>query len=276
MLGYRHIFHAGNHADILKHAVLTLTLQALLRKDKPFVYIDTHAGPGRYALDDVRALRTGEFQDGIGRWWPPAASVPALAPLLSIVHDLNPEGTLRHYPGSPLIAQRLLRPADRMVLMELHPADHQALHLAFGGSAAVKVERGDAFERLKAYLPPPERRGMVFIDPPYELKSDYSRVVELLVDAHRRWATGVYLLWFPVLSRLAAQRFVERIAATGIPRQLCLEYLPHEAGAGVNLQGSGMVIINPPFKLDVDLAALALGLGESVPGRCRLRWTVPE
>ena len=153
MLGYRHIFHAGNHADILKHAVLTLTLQALLRKDKPFVYIDTHAGPGRYALDDVRALRTGEFQDGIGRWWPPAASVPSLAPLLSLVHDLNPEGTLRHYPGSPLIAQRLLRPADRMVLMELHPADHQALHLAFGGSAAVKVERGDAFELfVEAYL----------------------------------------------------------------------------------------------------------------------------
>lgn len=276
MLGYRHIFHAGNHADILKHAVLTLTLQALLRKDKPFVYIDTHAGPGRYALDDVRALRTGEFQDGIGRWWSATPSAAALAPLLSIVHALNPDGSLRHYPGSPLIAQRLLRPSDRMVLIELHPTDHQALNLAFGGASAVKVEHGDAFERLKAYLPPPERRGLVLIDPPYELKSDYSRAVELLVDAHRRWATGVYLLWFPVLSRLAAQRFVERLAATGIPRQLCVEYLPHAEGPGVNLQGSGMVLINPPFKLDVALAALTLVLGAAVPGRSRLRWTVPE
>lgn len=276
MLGYRHIFHAGNHADVLKHAVLTLTLRALLRKDKPFVYIDTHAGAGSYPLDDPRATRTGEYLGGIARWWEGAPEAPSLAPLFEVIRGENPDGALRRYPGSPMIAHRMLRPEDRMVLFELHPSDHQLLNAAFGGAAGVRVEQADAFARLKAFVPPQERRGVVLIDPPYELKSDYSNVVSLLTDAHRRWATGVFLLWYPVLSRLAAQRLVERFAGTGMARQLCIEYLPFADEPGANLLGSGVLVINPPFKLDAELTELAKLLAEGTPGRCRVRWTVPE
>ena len=276
MLGYRHIFHAGNHADVLKHAVLTQTLQALLRKEKPFVYIDTHAGAGLYPLDDPRAQRTAEYVAGIARWWEAPVASPALAPLMDILRAENPVGELRRYPGSPAIARHLLRPEDRMVLFELHPADHQTLVEGFGGSAGVRIEQVDAFARLKAYVPPQERRGVVLIDPPYELKSDYAKVVEMIADAHRRWSTGVFLLWYPVLSKLAAQRFVERLASTGIPRQLCIEYLPFIDDAAANLLGSGMLIINPPFKLDTALADLAKVLGAGAASHCRVRWTVPE
>ena len=276
MLGYRHIFHAGNHADVLKHAVLTLCLSALLRKEKPFVYIDTHAGAGRYDLADVRAGRTGEYLGGIARWWEANPAGPGLEPLLEIVRAENPDGVLRHYPGSPAIAHRMLRPEDRMVLFELHPTDHQELAGRFAHGPGLRVEQVDAFERLKAFVPPQERRGLVLIDPPYELKSDYAKVVELLADAHRRWATGVYLLWFPVLSRLAAQRLLERLAGTGIPRQLCIQYLPHAGEDESNLLGSGMLVINPPFKLDAALAELASSLAEGVPGRARVLWSVPE
>jgi 23S rRNA (adenine2030-N6)-methyltransferase len=276
VLGYRHIFHAGNHADVLKHAVLTLTLQALLRKEKPFAYIDTHAGAGLYPLDDPRAQRTAEYVDGIARWWEAPVTSPVLAPLMDILRAENPDGELRRYPGSPAIARHLLRPEDRMVLFELHPADHQTLVEGFGGSAGVRIEQVDAFARLKAYVPPQERRGVVLIDPPYELKSDYAKVVEMIADAHRRWSTGVFLLWYPVLSKLAAQRFVERLASTGIPRQLCIEYLPFIDDAAANLLGSGMLIINPPFKLDAALADLAKVLSEGAASHCRVRWTVPE
>jgi len=276
VLGYRHIFHAGNHADVLKHAVLTQTLQALLRKEKPFVYIDTHAGAGLYPLDDPRAQRTAEYVAGIARWWEAPVASPVLAPLMDILRAENPDGELRRYPGSPAIARHLLRPEDRMVLFELHPADHQTLVEGFGGSAGVRIEQVDAFARLKAYVPPQERRGVMLIDPPYELKSDYAKVVEMIADAHRRWSTGVFLLWYPVLSKLAAQRFVERLASTGIPRQLCIEYLPFIDDAAANLLGSGMLIINPPFKLDTALADLAKVLGAGAASHCRVRWTVPE
>jgi len=274
MLGYRHIFHAGNHADVLKHAVLALCLRALLRKDKPFVYIDTHAGAGMYDLQDARAGRTGEYLAGIAHWWD--SGEPALEPLLELVRAENPDGVLRRYPGSPAIAHRMLRPEDRMVLLELHPADHQELAGRFGRGPGLRVEQADAFQRLKAFVPPQERRGLVLVDPPYELKSDYAKVVDLLSDAHRRWATGVYLLWFPVLSRLAAQRLVERLADTGMPRQLCIQYLPHEGNPDANLLGSGMLIVNPPFKLDAELNALAAALAAGVAGRARVHWSVPE
>lgn len=276
VLGYRHIFHAGNHADVLKHAVLALTLRALLRKDKPLVYIDTHAGAGSYPLDDPRATQTGEYLAGIARWWQGAPDAPSLAPLFEIIRGENPDGALRRYPGSPVIAHRMLRPDDRMVLLELHPSDHQLLAAALGGTRGVRIEQADAFTRLKAFVPPQERRGVVLVDPPYELKSDYANVVDLLADAHRRWATGVYLLWYPVLSRLAAQRLVERLAGTGMPRQLSIEYLPFADEPGANLLGSGMLVVNPPFKLDAELTELGILLAEGVPGRCRVRWTVPE
>ena len=277
MLGYRHLFHAGNHADVLKHAVLGWVLKSLLRKEKPFVYLDTHAGAGAYELLDPRARRTGEAEEGIGHWWRTARAAAPLAPLMEAVAALNPDGELRRYPGSPLIARHYLRPEDRMVLMELHPSDYPELAAHFAGMQGVRLEHGDALQRLKAHLPPQERRGVVLIDPSYELKSDYANIVKLVTDAHRRWATGVYLVWYPILSRLDAQRFVERLASSHIPRQLCVEYLPYgDDRGGRNLLGSGMVIINPPFQLEATLEALLQLLTGGDPTHGRLRWSVPE
>jgi 23S rRNA (adenine2030-N6)-methyltransferase len=274
VLSYRHAFHAGNHADVLKHAVLALLLNALKRKDKPFVYIDTHAGAGRYDLADARALRTREFEDGIARWWTSAAAV--LGTYLDCVRACNPDGELRWYPGSPQIARGLLRPQDRMALLELHPTDHAALAAEFAGDPQVRVERADAHVQLKALLPPPERRGLVLIDPPYELRQEEALVVDLLVEAHRRWATGVYAIWYPILSRLAAQRFVERLAHTGIRRQLTIEYMPHGEDSTAGLKGSGMLIVNPPYLLEAELETLAKLLGSGIEARSRMWWSVTE
>ena len=274
MLSYRHAFHAGNHADVLKHAVLALLLTALKRKDKPFVCIDTHAGAGRYDLADPRALLTGEAATGIARWW--TSQAPVLAPYLEQVRALNPDGHLRWYPGSPLLARRLLREGDRLALLELHPSDHAALATEFTDDPAVRVERADAHTRLKAWLPPPERRGLVFIDPPYELRSEAAQVVDLLVTAHRRWATGIFAIWYPILTRLAAQRFVERLGATGIARQLAIEYLPEGEGTVRGLKGSGVLIVNPPYRLDVELVALSTVLAAGNADRSRVRTMAGE
>ena len=164
-----------------------------------------------------------------------------------------------------------------MVLMELHPTDYPELAIQFAGMQGVRLEHGDALQRLKAHLPPQERRGVVLIDPSYELKSDYANIVKLVTDAHRRWATGIFLVWYPVLSRLEAQRFVERLASTHIPRQLCVEYLPYgDDRAGRNLLGSGLVIVNPPFQLEDTLQGLLGVLTGGDATRGRLRWSVPE
>ncbi len=274
MLSYRHAFHAGNHADVLKHAALALLLTALARKDKPFVCIDTHAGAGRYDLTDERARKTDEAARGVLHWWTSTAA--PLQPWLEVVRVLNPDGTPRWYPGSPVLARQLLRAGDRLQLCELHPTDHAALTQEFAGDPAVRIERADAYVKLKAWLPPPERRGVVLIDPPYELKSEEAQVVDTLVTAHRRWATGVYVVWYPVLTRLAAQRFVERLAATGIRRQLNIEYLPAMDEPDVGLKGSGILVVNPPYRFEHELEALAGVLAEGDPARARVRWVVGE
>jgi len=274
MLSYRHAFHAGNHADVLKHAVLALLLQAMARKDKPYVLIDTHAGAGRYDLADARARKTGEAASGVAHWWKSTAA--PLAPWLASVAALNPDGNLRFYPGSPLLARRLLRGGDRLLLCERHPADHAALAAEFAADPAVRVERADGYARLKAWLPPPERRGLVLIDPSYELKHEEAQVVDALVDAHRRFATGVFAIWYPILTRLAAQRFVERLAATGIRRQLTLEYQPAALAPDVGLKASGMLIVNAPYRFELELEALAGVLAEGDAMRARLRRMVGE
>lgn len=274
MLSYRHAFHAGNHADVLKHAVLALLLNALTRKDKPCVYIDTHAGAGRYDLDDPRALQTAEAAAGVARWW--ASTAAPLQPWLAVVRALNPDGRLRWYPGSPLLAHRLLRDGDRMALLELHPTDHVALSHEFAFAPQVRIERADAYARLKAWLPPLERRGLVFIDPSYELRGEEAQVTALLTESHRRWATGVYALWYPILTRLASQRFIERVAGTGLRRLLQIEYLPEGEDSTAGLKGSGLLIVNPPFQLDLELEALAQALADGDRTRSRVRWIVGE
>ncbi|MEN9727234.1 MAG: hypothetical protein RL434_1600 [Pseudomonadota bacterium] len=280
MLSYRHAFHAGNHADVLKHLVLTRTLIALQRKPAALCYIDAHAGAGHYDLRSGMALKVAEFQEGIARILA-RADIPTLVePWLEAVRHLNPDGELRHYPGSPALARHFMRPQDRMLLIEKHPTDHALLMKHFGHQPRCRVIQDDAWATLKAHLPPPEKRGVVLIDPSYELKSDYRQTVEALQQAHERWSNGVYLLWYPLLARRETDRMLDRIRATGIRRILRVALAVRGAESG-GLRGSGMLVINPPWQLDTELQTILPWLTQAleVPAGTRgtsLDWLVPE
>jgi 23S rRNA (adenine2030-N6)-methyltransferase len=281
MLSYRHGFHAGNAADVLKHSVLTLAVSALKQKDKPFVYIDTHAGAGTYNLQSAYAEKTGEYRDGVGRLWevknkdaPPAVTV-----YLALLHDLNRNGRLQTYPGSPQLVRRLLRPQDRMQLSELHGSDFILLRNLFADDRKVQVYEEDGLDKLKAKLPPLERRALVLIDPSYEVKSDYFRIAETLADAYRRFATGVYCLWYPVIERRAAEKLLDRIKDTGIRRQLRIEFCWAEDTRGIGMTGCGMLLVNPPWQLDEHVAELLPWLNRTLGGAAgswRFEWQVGE
>lgn len=281
MLSYRHGFHAGNAADVLKHSVLALVVSALKHKDKAFVYIDTHAGAGTYNLQSTYAEKTGEYRDGIGRLWDikQKDAPPEIAPYLEQVHQLNPHGRLLTYPGSPQLVKRMLRPQDRMQLSELHSSDFVLLRRLFDGDHKVQVAEEDGLDRLKAKLPPPERRGLILIDPSYEVKSDYYSVVETLADAYRRFATGVYCLWYPVIERRAAEKLLGRVAATAIRRQLRIEFCWGEDSPGLGMTGCGLLIVNPPYKIDEQAQALLPWLKKALSaerGTWRVEWLVDE
>lgn len=255
MLSYRHAFHAGNHADVLKHLVLKETLQYAAQKDKPFWYVDTHAGAGMYALDRGYAQQNAEFRDGVERLWD-AKDLPAsLRDYVALVKGLNPDGKLRFYPGSPAVARLLLRSDDRMRLFELHPTDGKLLRQTFqaGNAQASKqvlIEAQDGFAGLKASLPPPPRRAVVLIDPPYEDKRDYQRVVEAMKDALQRFATGTYIIWYPLLPRPEPRQMLDKLKKLQAPSWLQAE-LQVESPAldGFGMHGSGVFIINPPWTL---------------------------
>lgn len=251
MLSYRHAFHAGNHADVLKHMVQIQLLHYLNQKDKPYWVIDTHAGAGAYALEEGFAARNGEFRDGVGRLWSQAELPPALADYRALVQHFNPDGVLRYYPGSPLVAAQCLRAQDRLRLCELHPADHEDLlsNTATLGRQAL-VQKTDGFAGLKAFLPPPPRRALVLIDPPYEVKEDYLRVFDTLEDALRRFATGIYALWYPCLQRPQARQLPERLRQLPVANWLQVElHIAQPAADGFGMHGSGLFILNPPWTL---------------------------
>ena len=249
MLSYRHSFHAGNHADVLKHLVLVRILDYLARKDKPLCYLDTHAGAGGYSLRGEQALKNREFETGIGRLWGRADLPAPLAAYVGLVRRFNPGPDLLHYPGSPWLARQLLRPADRLFLHERHPADCAALGDQSADDRRVKVSCGDGYQGCIALLPPRERRGLVLIDPPYELKGDYRQAVETLREAHRRFSTGVYALWYPVVERARVEGMERALRATGIPRldRYELAVAPDRRGHGMT--GSGLLVVNPPWGL---------------------------
>lgn len=260
MLSYRHAFHAGNHADVLKHFVLMQTLQHTIQKDKPFWYIDTHAGAGMYALDKGYALQNAEFRDGIDRLWEAKELPPALQDYVALIRKLNPNGELRHYPGSPAIARELLRHEDRMRLFELHTNDSKLLRQEFlaGKSQASRqiiIETEDGFAGLKAMLPPPSRRAVALIDPPYENKSDYKRVVEAMQDSLERFATGTYLVWYPMLQRPEPQQMLAKLKKMQ-PKSWLHAALQTQTPAlgGFGMHGSGLFIINPTWTLSKILA----------------------
>jgi 23S rRNA (adenine2030-N6)-methyltransferase len=276
MLSYRHAFHAGNFADVFKHVLLAHLIRALQRKETPFCLLDTHAGAGRYDLDSAAARKNREFAGGIGRLWDQTELGPELAEYVAWVRTLNPDERLRHYPGSPRLARALLRPGDRLILTELHPADHAALKAEFAGDRQTAVHHQDGYVALKGFLPPPERRGLVLLDPAYELKDEFDRLIEAVRMIHRRWAGGVIAIWYPILDRAPSQRWQCALQALAIPALLCAELGLHPYDGPPGLHGCGMIIVNPPWQFDSLLNRLLpellrrLRVGDF--GQTRLEW----
>ncbi|MDO8207930.1 MAG: 23S rRNA (adenine(2030)-N(6))-methyltransferase RlmJ [Gallionella sp.] len=251
MLSYRHAFHAGNHADVLKHFIEVQLLRYLAQKDKPFWYIDTHAGAGCYSLDSGYATQNAEYESGIARLWDRDDMPAALADYVALVKSINPDGQMKLYPGSPLVAQELLREGDRMRLFELHPSDSELLQQNFAGyGARVLMQTADGFGALKALLPPPPRRALVLIDPPYEDKQDYQRVVSALGEGLKRFASGVYAVWYPQLQRSDARQLPEQLKKLPVKSWLHVALSVQGPGEdGFGMHGSGMFILNPPWNL---------------------------
>ena len=259
MLAYRHAFHAGNHADVLKHITLTLVLRYMNLKDKPYRLIDTHAGAGGYSLEGQYAQKKGEYLQGVARLWDrdPAELPEAVADYMSLVREFNPEGQLEQYPGSPAFAKMLLRAQDQLRLYELHPTDHRILEAFLGSLKGAEVKDTNGFDGLKSQVPPSSRRAVVLMDPSYEGHGDYSKVIASLREAITRFPEGVYMVWYPQVSKLeAAQlpRRLEGLAPKGWLHARLTVQQPDSQGFG--LAGSGMFILNPPYTLHDQLLAV--------------------
>ncbi|WP_026121742.1 23S rRNA (adenine(2030)-N(6))-methyltransferase RlmJ [Paraburkholderia kururiensis] len=251
MLSYRHAFHAGNHADVLKHTVVVQLLRYLGKKDKAYWYIDTHAGAGAYSLQEGYATKTAEYETGIAKLWNRRDLPEALADYVSEVAALNADGELRYYPGSPYLAWRLMREQDRMRLFELHSTEIEVLRHNFREAGRrVMMFAGDGFEGIKALLPPPPRRALVLVDPSFEDKRDYARTLNCVEECLKRFATGTYAIWYPQVTRPESQRFPEllkRLQSTNWLHATLTVSRPPEDGFG--LYGSGMFVLNPPYTL---------------------------
>jgi 23S rRNA (adenine2030-N6)-methyltransferase len=280
MLAYRHLFHAGGFSDVFKHALLAQLVLALRNKVKPFFYLDTHAGTGRYDLTHPWARKNKEYHDGVARIWARTDAPPALAPYLAAVRAENPDGKLKRYPGSPLIARGLLRAHDRMALAELNRTDCAALATLFAGDRQVVVQLADGYQALRAFLPPRERRGLTLIDSSFDRAHEFKRLTQGLVTAHLKFATGVYALWYPLMEPPAMRAFERSLVATRIRRMLQLELAVRDTGPGGNLPGCGLVVVNPPFGFQALahelLAWLWPALSHDGQGGQRVTWLVGE
>jgi len=277
MLAYRHAFHAGNHADVLKHVVLGCVLRHLALKEKGYRYVDTHAGAGGYALQGQYAQLKGEHLAGIARLWGREDLPPAVADHLALVRRFNPPGRLEQYPGSPAIAHLLARAQDEARLYELHPTEHRILAAYLGHEPGVRVFHADGFEGLKAQLPPPTRRGAVLIDPSYEGRADYARVIATLRDALERFADGIYLIWYPQVTKLEAAelpRRLEALAPKGWLHARLTVQRPDLQGYG--LAGSGMFVLNPPHTLRAPLEAALPYLAEVLAQYDGASWRIDD
>jgi 23S rRNA (adenine2030-N6)-methyltransferase len=281
-MNYRHAFHAGNFADVVKHAVLARVVAHLREKESAFRIIDTHAGSGLTRLTGPEASRTGEWRQGIGRLL--AATLEPevralLSPYLDAIARHNMGGCLLAYPGSPLLALSWLRPQDRLIACELVPAAAAALARSLGKDRRAKVIAIDGWTALTAYVPPKERRGLVLVDPPFEAPGELDRLAEHLARAHRKWATGIYLLWYPIKDIAETERFGRQVAELGLPKILRAE-IRIAARADKSLIGSGLLLVNPPWKLETELQsllpALAGALRRDREAGVRLDWLAAE
>lgn len=253
MLSYRHSFHAGNFADVLKHIILIQLLEYFGKKDKPFCCIDTHAGAGDYALDSGYALKNREFENGIGKLWQRDDLPDAVASYVQLIKRANSNGNMTHYLGSPLITQQLLRNQDRLCLYELHSTDVDLLTTAIGRDKRVKVCYADGLKSALGLLPPQERRGLVLIDPSYELKTDYIDVPKALCAMHKRFATGTYALWYPVVERRRNQALERALQTSGIKNVQLFELGIAADSDEHGMTASGLIIINPPWTLTAQM-----------------------
>jgi 23S rRNA (adenine2030-N6)-methyltransferase len=280
-MNYRHSFHAGNFADVHKHAVLVRILLHLRAKPGAFRVIDTHAGAGGYDLSGGDAARSGEWREGIGRVVAKSIGPPAMslfAPYLDIVGAFNASGAVTAYPGSPLIARTLLRPQDRIIACELEPRAASALAATLQGDRRAKAMAIDGWTALSAYVPPKERRGIVLIDPPYEDPGEFSRLPAALAAAHRKWPGGIYMLWYPIKERQAPDALAKRLRELGLPKLLRAELTIGSLDAATRLAGSGLIVANPPFTLEADLRVMlpALAAVLSVHSSHRIDWLAGE
>ncbi len=281
MLAYRHQFHAGAFADVFKHALLAQLVLALEKKDKPFLCLDTHAGIAHYDLQHEWAQKNAEYKGGIELVWARNDAPPEMAPYLAAVRAENKDGRLRYYPGSPRIVRGLMRPADRMVLTELNPRDCASLATLFRRDRQVKVELVDGYQALKVFLPPPERRGLIFIDSSFDRGGEFARLTHGFEEAYRKFATGVYALWYPLLDPMSMRAFERRVAATGIRKILQLEISVYPEDWVVNMRGCGLLVANPPFGFEAAAGAIlewlapVLAQQKRVPKPAR-RWLVSE
>jgi 23S rRNA (adenine2030-N6)-methyltransferase len=255
-MNYRHIYHAGNFADAFKHIILISLLQSLQRKETGFCYLETHAGIGRYELTSSAAQKSKEFENGIKKIFNGANPPVLIQDYLASVKKLNPEETLDLYPGSPYFAKQFLRPQDRMVLSELHPEDYQTLKNFFARDKQVAVHHQDGYQSLKAFLPPKERRGLILIDPPYEKPDELAALPGILAQTMKRFETGLYAVWFPIKTRAQLKYFYRQLEVKINKPMLLAELCIYSESVPTQLNGCGMLIVNPPWQFDQEVKLL--------------------
>lgn len=278
-MNYRHAFHAGNHADVFKHSTLTRLIALIARKDAPFAYVDSHAGVGLYDLRGDQASRTGEWLEGIDRVWKAPDAPALLGDYLDVVRAMNPDGELRHYPGSPELARVLSREQDSLHLNEKHPEDGELLKDNMRGDRRVAVHRGEGWHVPRALLPTREKRALLLIDPPFEQPDEFERCAQALDEAHGRMRQAVVAIWYPIKDRRQLKRFFQRLEKSAAPKLLRAELYVHSPDDAERLTGSGLVVSNPPWGLEDELRELlpwlAARLGQS-EGGWTLDWPIPE
>jgi 23S rRNA (adenine2030-N6)-methyltransferase len=283
-MNYRHAFHAGNHADVLKHIVLSRLIEHLNKKGKAFRIIDLHAGIGVYDLTCEAAVRTGEWRQGVGRFYDedgarlplPETAEALISPWRTVISAVNGEGALRNYPGSPEFARQLMRKSDHLMLNELHPADFASLRERYGHLLGVTLTELDAAIAIKAQLPPRERRGLILLDPPYEREDERERSLKALRDGLQRFATGVFCLWYPITGDGLSDAMVDGIRAMQAPKSLNVDLTVRAVMQDGGLAGSGLVIVNAPWLLDEELGILVPALrdrmAQAPEARSRVEW----
>lgn len=294
-MNYRHHFHAGNFADVVKHALLVQLVRALQKKDKGFLYLDTHAGRGGYdlaaAAQGDSLARKPEHPEGIGRLWGNGALPPALADYVGLVREYDrcsrgagateePPANVRYYPGSPWFAQALARPRDRLVLCERQPEEYAALAEAFAFSPGTLVREMDGYEAVRALLPPPERRALVLIDPPFEAQDEFAAMADAFAEGLRRFPTGVFAGWYPLTERARVEAFFSALLTQKLPPTLIAEVAIAGDASDLKMKGCGLVILNPPWQFDQAIqpmvAVLAELLAQKPGGSGQISWLVPE